>query len=385
MIGRDVTYNQGKRLNGLTFGDDFVEAYYVGDPNDAQAINQFTDGIERAGELITLAVGEGSAKVKETLWHLWPYGRGDGGIGWPGVHSDVSAKPEIREAGIQRAKSALKQKTAQQKRTQAEERKDNLETEDKASPPRNLDEAFERATAIKPRFDQWVRDVANALQGEAIIPASVKGRKRAEERVNNDYAGDHTKIKDLVRASIVFDSVADAQNAMKLLEELFPEAIVKKHSRPGKITPGGYRDGKLFIPINYIYTELQVHVRPMLAAKEQVHVLYEQRQEIERRTDQRHPRPEQRAQIDELNRKMRDIYDSAWYLATKARNFSSEINIPLRYTLSIGKGRLLGSNAKYPNTGDVIRATGMSSTSKNSVPGGNSIEASVDKVIFTHT
>ena len=98
---------KGSSLYGLTFGDDFVEAYYVGDPNDTQAINQFTDGAKRAGELITIAVGEGNARVGRSLWHLWPYGRGDGGIGWPGVHSDVSAEPGILAAGIQRAKSAL--------------------------------------------------------------------------------------------------------------------------------------------------------------------------------------------------------------------------------------------------------------------------------------
>jgi len=123
----------------------------------------------------------------------------------------------------------------------------------------------------------------------------------------------------------------------------------------------------------------------MLVAKEQAHSLYERRQEIERRFTQRHPRLEEEIQIEKLNRKMRDIYDSAWYLATKARNFSSEISAPLRKTLLNGKKRLLGSNAKYPNSGVGIRATGISSTSKNLVPGGKSIEASVNKVIFTHT
>jgi len=60
------------------------------------------------------------------------------------------------------------------------------------------------------------------------------------------------------------------------------------------------------------------------------------------------------------------------YQATSSRNFSSETRTPLRSTLSAGKGRLFGSNEKYPNTGDSMRATGTSSTSKNLVPGGKS-------------
>lgn len=94
-------------LYGLTFGDDFIEAYYVGDTHDTAAVDRFTAGIKRAGELITFAVGESGVRAGRTLQHLWAYGRGDGGIGWPGVHGDVSAQPGVRAGAVQQAKAYL--------------------------------------------------------------------------------------------------------------------------------------------------------------------------------------------------------------------------------------------------------------------------------------
>ena len=81
-------------LYGLTFGDGFVEAYFVGDTNDANAIAQFKQG---ANDVRT-SLGSDASGVTARLARLWAHGRGDGGIGWPGANSVSAAgqTPEIQ-------------------------------------------------------------------------------------------------------------------------------------------------------------------------------------------------------------------------------------------------------------------------------------------------
>lgn len=75
-------------LFGLTFGGDFVEAYYVGDPGDGQAIENFRLAISKADKL----VGSSSAKNLAGSARLWAYGRGDGVTqGYAAIEGDVRA------------------------------------------------------------------------------------------------------------------------------------------------------------------------------------------------------------------------------------------------------------------------------------------------------
>jgi hypothetical protein len=76
-------------LYGLTFGDDFVEAYYVGDPTDEQAIEQFYTNATTADGLL----GKAGGQVSRSVAQLWPYGQGDGTIGYDRIRGDVSAGP----------------------------------------------------------------------------------------------------------------------------------------------------------------------------------------------------------------------------------------------------------------------------------------------------
>ncbi len=75
---QDVIDKSG--LYGLTFGDDFVEAYYVGDVTNELARNDFDTAIQSADRLL----GAANQGIKQFVTRLWAYGdRGDGAIGWP--------------------------------------------------------------------------------------------------------------------------------------------------------------------------------------------------------------------------------------------------------------------------------------------------------------
>lgn len=67
---REISAQSG--LKGLTFGEDFVEAYYVGDPKNDAARTKFYEAVHRADG----ALGQASGGVQDSYARLWPYGRG---------------------------------------------------------------------------------------------------------------------------------------------------------------------------------------------------------------------------------------------------------------------------------------------------------------------
>lgn len=80
-------------LYGLTFGDGFVEAYYVGNPKDANSISQFQQGADR----VRASIGQDGQGVTRRLARLWAYGdRGDGAIGWGRAGGDSAAGQETQ-------------------------------------------------------------------------------------------------------------------------------------------------------------------------------------------------------------------------------------------------------------------------------------------------
>ena len=81
-------------LYGLTFGPTHVEAYYVGEPNDEDAIHQFEQGIQRA----RASLGGRAAAPEQSAQRLWVYG--EGGIGYEAIRGVLPAAPsgQVRTA-----------------------------------------------------------------------------------------------------------------------------------------------------------------------------------------------------------------------------------------------------------------------------------------------
>lgn len=90
-------------LYGLTFGDSFVEAYYVGDPKDAEAIEQFKRNIAAADQ----SVGSRAAGLDSSVAQLWPYGQGAGTIGYERIRGDISVGSGVRSETAKRVAQYL--------------------------------------------------------------------------------------------------------------------------------------------------------------------------------------------------------------------------------------------------------------------------------------
>jgi hypothetical protein len=249
---------------------------------------------------------------------------------------------------------------------------------------------YERAARLKGEFDRIGREVADLVGGELQAPA-LKGSARAVEKINDDYAGNASNVKDLLRATVVVDNLDQARQAAALLQERFKTVgKVRDLLDPSIETVDGYRDVKMNVQLDGLIAEMQVNLREMAAAKEKMHVFYEERRSIEGEINRHGGKAtaEEQARIDELNAEMRPAYEAAWSSATKALNSASETGAPLRRAESglNERGGSLSQAAQYGTSapGMLPKDTGMPSTSKSMTPEGNagkSIETTSDRNI----
>lgn len=118
----------------------------------------------------------------------------------------------------------------------------------------------------------------------------VKGADRAAEKVNGKYKGDWSKLSDVVRGSIGFDTHDEMIKGVEALKAKMQEMGIEIASKPDnkfkKPTNAGYSDiGLNFKMPNGVVGELQIHLNGILAAKKEGHKLYEEQRSLEEKIE----------------------------------------------------------------------------------------------------
>jgi hypothetical protein len=158
-----------------------------------------------------------------------------------------------------------------------------------AQPVKSLDELYEGARKAEPGFKSAVEGAAAAVgAGVLYTPAefaepgtTLKSRKSAERKVRDELGGDPSLVRDVMRATIIGKTVADARaSAAKFIGD-HGDAVLRVKDRYNKPV-NGYRD----ILVNYrtpegLVAEVQFGSEQMLKAKlGDGHALYERMREI---------------------------------------------------------------------------------------------------------
>jgi len=183
---------------------------------------------------------------------------------------------------------------------------------------RSETDAFAAAEKAKPSFDQTLEDVAKAT-GARAMTTPIKSRERAAAKVAADYRGDWSKIKDLVRGTIVVRDLDQAKAVVGALAQRFGVEPKRDFNQP---LQSGYRDA-LFNPIiNGYVAEIQVHIEPIIHAKSTSHTFYKRHQEIQRaaQVENRALNSQELRTIERLNMAQQRIYAAAF------GNISGEIS-----------------------------------------------------------
>ena len=159
---------------------------------------------------------------------------------------------------------------------------------------------------------------ASIVDGEEgfLFLAPLKGRERAREKVESDYGGDWSQLRDVIRGTISVNTPDDLQFAIQQLDRFGFKLAMQPKDRFANPTSSGYRDVLSIMELpSGMLAEVQFHLKDMTAAKNDAHSLYE----IERSLDAVYGqvpfsdwKKEDRDEYNNVVEQQRRIYGDAW-------------------------------------------------------------------------
>lgn len=163
----------------------------------------------------------------------------------------------------------------------------------------------------KPEFDALVTRFAQQTESEPLF-APLKSTERALEKVTSSLGGKLDGLTDVLRATLVFETAADVITAHDALLKQVSVLRERNLYRDALSVSDGYRDAKIDFDLGGIAVELQLNTRRMLAAKENAHLLYEEKRKLlaEKRSGAQLSL-EQKRRLREMDRLMRILYREA--------------------------------------------------------------------------
>jgi len=150
-------------------------------------------------------------------------------------------------------------------------------------------------------------------QGGMLFIAPLKGKARAAEKVEADYGGDWSQLRDVVRCSIAVDKLEELHATLAALKQGGMKLAQKPKDRFAKPVPVGYRDLLMNVTLpNGMIAEVQLHVKAMLAAKSEGHHHYEVERSLDAKAKKGELTSEDQAKLKEAQEAQVAIYGKAW-------------------------------------------------------------------------
>ena len=181
----------------------------------------------------------------------------------------------------------------------------------------DLDTLYQEAEQARGELIGFVNYVAKERGANPII-AELKGRERAEQKVAAQYDGDASRLLDITRATLVFDTM-DQINLQQIEADLHTVSpgsrIIYVNDRFAHPASSGYRDMSLYIQMpNGHIVSLRIQLAEMQRAAAEEHPLYVQRRTIEAtaKIEGRDLTPAESERYDALMQQSRHIYEQAF-------------------------------------------------------------------------
>lgn len=128
----------------------------------------------------------------------------------------------------------------------------------------DLDRMYHRANIAKKEIDNFADELAATIPNSRVAKAPLKGRKRAMEKIMNDYGGEASSLQDIARNTVVAKTGKDV---LKVYEDVkYSPKVVKANM---KQTSLGYDGAMLKVKTDSGHiTEMQIVSEKMIYAKE---------------------------------------------------------------------------------------------------------------------
>jgi hypothetical protein len=215
--------------------------------------------------------------------------------------------PPVKSTEPVKGETVSGSKTAQ---TEVDLRNSKEPLHQKAS---DLDTLYKDAEVAQTELSDATRAIAKQVGGEPLIPSSLKGRERTQEKIQSDYDGDASRITDLARSSVICENPQQVYKALGELESQFKVVRVKdRFEKP----VNGYRDMLVNLEMsNGHIVEVQLHVRSVMEVKNGAgHKLYEESRSIyaKAKTENRPLTAQEAETAGRLEQQQKQLYDDAY-------------------------------------------------------------------------
>jgi len=197
---------------------------------------------------------------------------------------------------------------------------------------RGIDKAI-GATTVR-RDEDPKAEIDLSQKGPVLVIGPPKTKKAMEDKVRERYSPRGVPnwsegAVDLIRASIAVDRYDDLAGVVDKLKESGIELVSKPRNRFRQATASGYRDVVLNarLPNGHIM-ELQLHVKPMIKAKDKTHGLYQEIRGLDTK-DKDELNEEQQALLDRVAAVQRASFDAAWEMSLEGVEPESIFDAPL--------------------------------------------------------
>ena len=185
----------------------------------------------------------------------------------------------------------------------------------------DLDELYKQAEVADKELRNFITEIAKQTHGQPAF-GRLKGRARSEEKIKADYGGNASRLLDIARGTIKFDTVDDLYKALAKIDSSPDVKIVRIKDRFSKPAEGGYRDLllNLKLPSGFI-TELQLNLSQIIAIKKQGHQIYKVMRELDEKVaiEKRDFTPAEVEQKKRLVKESEALYDQAFQSASKKK------------------------------------------------------------------
>ncbi|WP_299492663.1 RelA/SpoT domain-containing protein [uncultured Shewanella sp.] len=173
---------------------------------------------------------------------------------------------------------------------------------------------YQQAFHTKKDLDTLLGTISTTTQTQAIF-APLKTAQRADEKIQNKFDGDSSKITDLVRGSLVADNVNGLVRAYEALTAQVEVVRIKNRFAAPK--DSGYRDLNLLVklPHSNMICEVQLHLSQIAQIKSGAeHETYQKIQSIQAKAkhNQRDLSEIELAQVTRLRQESFKLYQRAW-------------------------------------------------------------------------
>ena len=154
--------------------------------------------------------------------------------------------------------------------------------------------------------------------GPIVVIGPMKTRESFDRKVRDEGGTQGpASVTDIVRSTIAVDSMSQVHDVVQKLEERGAKLAALPKDRFSNPTEAGYRDLMLKVqyPSGHV-GEIQVQLKPMLAAKEGGHRLYETSRALQPKVQSRSMTKDNWHTYDHAMREQRKLYDAAWTKAS---------------------------------------------------------------------